>query len=132
MLLKGNPRNVFFFFSSCKPTLPSGVNRRLQAMSAGEKETRLEAILTDTTTLCGQIEANAQELKVLLESGEDDGDVNARVFVLEQVRSVGAVRAGVTTVACVASYAHRSKWVAGVSFSVGLSLLLARQMGRGE
>lgn len=56
-----------------------------QAMSAGERETRLEAILTDTTTLCGQIEANAQELKVLLDSGEDDGDVNKRVFVLEQV-----------------------------------------------
>lgn len=62
------------------------VFRRLQVMSAGEKETRLEAILIDTTTLCGQIEANARELKVLLESGEDDGGVNARVFVLEQVR----------------------------------------------
>lgn len=56
-------------------------------MSAGEKDTRLEAILTDTTTLCGQIEANEQELTVLLESGEDDGDVNKRVFVLEQVRT---------------------------------------------
>lgn len=56
-------------------------------MSAGEKETRLEAILTDTTTLCGQIEANAAELKALLETAEDDadGEVNKRVFVLEQV-----------------------------------------------
>lgn len=59
-------------------------------MFAGERETRLEAILTDTTTLCGQIEANAEELKVLLESGDEDrdGDVNKRVFVLEQVLNV--------------------------------------------
>jgi len=54
-------------------------------MSAGEKETRLEAILTDTTTLCEQIEANSEQLKALLETGEDDAAVNARVYVLDQV-----------------------------------------------
>eukprot|EP00903_Cladosiphon_okamuranus_P019411 g17847.t1 len=61
-----------------------------KGMSAGEKETRLEAILTDTTTLCRQIEANSRELKVLLESGEDDRDVNKRVFVLEQLLKLAA------------------------------------------
>lgn len=52
-------------------------------MSAGEKETRLEAILTDTTTLCGQIEAAAQEVKELV--ANDDVLADGKLFVLEQV-----------------------------------------------
>lgn len=56
-------------------------------MSAGEKETRLETILTDTTTLCGQIEVVAREVKELVskDGGDNDARVEYQVFVLEQV-----------------------------------------------
>lgn len=71
-------------------------------MSAVEKETRLEAILPDTTSLCDQIETKSRELKELLEGfqGEQaalDGDgeevdidlrMERDVFVLQQVCDV--------------------------------------------
>ncbi|CAB1120827.1 unnamed protein product [Ectocarpus sp. CCAP 1310/34] len=57
-----------------------------KVMSAGEKETRLETILTDTMTLCGQIEVVAQEVKELVSKdvGDNDARVEYQVFVLEQ------------------------------------------------
>lgn len=78
---------VFYLFFGVRVSARTW-HRWSQVMSAGEKETRLEAILTDTTTLCGQIEANSEQLKALLETGEDDAAVNARVYVLEQVGSL--------------------------------------------
>lgn len=69
-------------------------------MSAVEKETRLETILPDTTSLCGQIESKSKELKELLDKLDDveDGDeavmnpnelslrIEGDVYVLQQVR----------------------------------------------
>lgn len=67
-------------------------------MSASERETRLEAIMPDTTSLCEQIDTKSTELtKMLLDrlhSGEDDDDdkgfdvdgrIESETFVLQQV-----------------------------------------------
>lgn len=61
-----------------------------------EKETRLEAILPDTTFLCGQIEMKAEELKQLQRDSEAAGEgaeddpldlrLAGEIFVLQQVR----------------------------------------------
>ena len=74
----------------------AGANDGLQEISAVEKETRLEAILPDTTSLCDQIELKSKELKQLLErieaseeereSIELDHIAENEIFVLEQVR----------------------------------------------
>ena len=63
-----------------------------------EKETRLEAILPDTMSLCDQIELKSKELKQLLEKieaagdgaegGELDAIAESEVFVLQQVRKM--------------------------------------------
>ena len=69
-----------------------------QEISAVEKETRLEAILPDTMSLCDQIELKSKELKQLLEKieaagdgaegGELDAIAESEVFVLQQVRKM--------------------------------------------
>lgn len=76
----------------------------MQEISAAEKETRLEAILPDTMSLCDQIELKSEELKELVEkieaaavaeeeeegegeSGDLDRIAETEIFVLEQVRS---------------------------------------------
>lgn len=65
-------------------------------MSPAEKEARLEAILPDTTSLCVQIERQAQTLTALLDEADseqavEESDLDARieseVFVLQQARA---------------------------------------------
>ena len=94
--------HVFFsFFSGLFP--PWG--GMTQEMSALEKETRLEAILPDTTSLCEKIAAKLRDLKELLEGivdGQEEEQkpevadelemrMEADIFVLQQVRSASGL-----------------------------------------
>lgn len=60
-------------------------------MSADEKETRLEAISPDTTSLCAQIERLSEELCVKIAEQEEgfEVDIDGDVFVLKQARGWG-------------------------------------------
>lgn len=69
-----------------------------QEMTPAEKETRLEAILPDTTSLCVQIERQAETLTALLneadaeqpvEGSELDARIEGEVFVLQQASECG-------------------------------------------
>lgn len=65
---------------------PHGV----QEMPADERETRLETILPDTTSLCAQIEHLSEALSVALAETEEGFPVytDGPVFVLQQVQNI--------------------------------------------